>query len=314
MGLLEGKVAIVTGAGRGIGQAEAMLLAKEGCSVLVNDVGGSAEGGGADPARAEAVAAEIAAAGGSAMGNGDDVSSWEGSRRIVDLALSTWGRVDMLVNNAGVLRDRMSFNMSEDEWDTVVRVHLKGHFAMTRHVITYWRERAKAGGRGGRIVNTSSEAGLYGTAGQVNYAAAKAGIAALTITLARELGRYGVTVNAIAPRARTRLTENVLGEAIAPRPGEFDAWDPATVAPVVAWLCSDAAAEVSGQVFVVGGGAFALMKGWDAAEVTPMDALWTPEEVGERAASLFAASGLASDVNDRVLDLAGSGRPDVGSR
>ncbi len=294
---LEGKVAIVTGAGRGIGRAEALCLAAEGCRVVVNDAGTGVDGSGQSGLPAQDVVEAVARSGGVAIANAGDVADWDESRKIFDEALDLWGRVDILVNNAGVLRDRMSFNMSEDDWDTVVRVHLKGHFVMAHHAVSHWRDQAKAGNPGGRIVNTSSEAGLYGLAGQANYVAAKAGIAALTVTLAREANRYGVTANAIAPRARTRMSEGILGDAIAPREGAPDPWDPAVVAPVVAWLCSDAAAHVNGQVFVVGGGCLALMRGWDAAGLVPMEEPWLPDRIGREVQGLFAASGTRADVN-----------------
>ena len=213
MGLLDGKVAVVTGAGRGIGREEALLLAAEGAKVIVNDVGAGLHGeSGGDAHPAEEVVELIKAAGGEAAVNGDDISSWAGGKKVVDQAVDTFGSLDILVNNAGILRDKMSFNMDESDWDDVIRVHLKGHFAATHHAAVYWRNRSKSGEDvTGRIINTSSEAGLFGNAGQANYSAAKAGIAALTWVEARELGRYGVTSNAIAPRARTRMTETIFG-------------------------------------------------------------------------------------------------------
>ena len=213
MGLLDGKVAVVTGAGRGIGREEALVLAGEGAKVIVNDVGAGLHGEGSQDAHpAEEVVALIKKQGGEAAVNGDDISSWAGGKNVVEQAIDTFGSLDILVNNAGILRDKMSFNMDESDWDDVIRVHLKGHFAATHHAAVYWRNRAKSGEDvTGRIINTSSEAGLFGNAGQANYAAAKAGIAALTWVEARELGRYGVTSNAIAPRARTRMTETIFG-------------------------------------------------------------------------------------------------------
>src|SRR5580658_7554285 len=232
MGMLEGKTAIVSGAGRGIGREEALLLASEGAKVVVNDVGASRAGEGNDVHPAEQTVQDIKAAGGEALLNSSDVSSWAGAEALVAQAVDTWGKLDILVNNAGILRDKMSFNMDESDWDDVIRVHLKGHFAPTHHAAVYWRNRAKSGEEvTGRIINTSSEAGLYGNAGQANYGAAKAGIAALTWILARELGRYGVTSNAIAPRARTRMTENLFGGGMAKtEDGSFDAWDPKNIA------------------------------------------------------------------------------------
>ena len=213
MGLLDGKVAVVTGGGRGIGREEALLLAAEGARVVVNDVGAGLHGeGSGDVHPAEEVVARIRENGGEAAVNGDDISSWAGGKSVVDQAIDTFGSLDILVNNAGILRDKMSFNMDESDWDDVIRVHLKGHFAATHHAAVYWRNRAKAGEDvTGRIINTTSESGLFGNAGQANYAAAKAGIASLTVVEARELGRYGVTSNAVAPRARTRMTETLFG-------------------------------------------------------------------------------------------------------
>jgi NAD(P)-dependent dehydrogenase (short-subunit alcohol dehydrogenase family) len=279
MGALDGKTAIVTGSGRGIGRAEALLLAAEGARVVVNDVDGD---------QAKAVAEEIAAAGGTALSNSDDIASWSGAEAIVGRTVDEWGRLDILVNNAGVIRDAMSFSMSEEQWDDVIRVHLKGHAACARFAGAHWRQRAKAGegGVSGRIINTASESGLYGLAGQLNYATAKAGIAAMTIALGRELEKYGVTVNAIAPRARTRMTETVL-QGMEPRPGEFDEWDPANIAPVVAWLASDDAADVSGQVFIVFANRLHLMDGWDLFSTTETEGRWTLDELERRKGELF---------------------------
>ena len=256
MGALDGKVAIVTGAGRGIGRGEALLLASEGAKVVVNDLGGAREGEGADKTPAQEVADEIVSGGGEAVANYDDVASWPGAESLIGQAVEAFGKLDILVNNAGILRDGMSFNLSEADWDSVIRVHLKGHFAPSRFAAVYWREQSKAGEPvAGRIINTSSESGLFGNAGQSNYAAAKAGIASMTIVLARELQKYGVTVNAMAPRARTRLTDTVAGadQLMAAKEGEFDAWDPDNMGPLIGFLASDAAADVSGQVFVMWG-------------------------------------------------------------
>src|SRR5580704_16549273 len=214
MGLLDGKVAVVTGAGRGIGREEALVLAAEGAKVIVNDIGAGLHGvGGGDVHPAQEVVDLIKANGGDAAVNGDDVSSWAGGKGLVDQAVDTFGSLDILVNNAGILRDKMSFNMDESDWDDVIRVHLKGHFAPSHFAAIHWRNRSKGGEDvSGRIINTASEAGLFGNAGQANYGAAKAGIAAMTIVLGRELKNYGVTANAIAPRARTRMTEDLFGD------------------------------------------------------------------------------------------------------
>ncbi len=284
MGLFDGKVAIVTGAGRGIGREEALLLAAEGASVIVNDVGGAADGSGADTGPAHAVVDEIEAAGGAAAASTHDVATWDGAEALVGLAVERFGRLDAVINNAGILRDRMSFSMSEAEWDSVIDVHLKGHFAVARHAAAWWRARFKETGKptGGAIVNTSSESGLYGNAGQANYAAAKAGIASLTIVLARELERLGVRVNAIAPVARTRLTEAVAGSAMAPDGSGFDRFDPANVAAVACWLASDLAAGISGQVVKVQGGVVQLLQGWHPVTEVRSDEPWTLDAVAAR--------------------------------
>jgi NAD(P)-dependent dehydrogenase (short-subunit alcohol dehydrogenase family) len=279
MGTLEAKIAIVTGSGRGIGRAEALFLAAEGAKVVVNDVDGD---------QAKAVVDEIAQNGGTALANSDDVASWAGAEAIVDQAVAEWGRLDILVNNAGVIRDAMSFSLSEDQWDDVIRVHLKGHVACARFAGAHWRARSKSGEQdvSGRIINTASESGLYGLAGQINYATAKAGIASMTIVLGRELQKYGVTVNAIAPRARTRMTETVL-QGMEAAPGEFDEWDPGNIAPVVAWLAGDEAADVSGQVFVVFANRVHLMDGWDLLNTVETDGRWTIDELKDRKDALF---------------------------
>ncbi len=288
MGMLDGKVAIVTGAGRGIGREEALLLAREGARVVVNDVGaalsGSSEGdSGSTPA--QSVVDEIAGAGGEATANRDDCSTWTGAQGLVNQAIETFGGLDILVNNAGILRDKMSFNMDEAAWDDVIRVHLKGHFAPSHFAATYWRSRSKAGDKVvGRIVNTSSEAGLFGNAGQANYSAAKAGIASMTWVLARELERFGVTVNAIAPRARTRMTEQLFATGATEG---FDTWDPGNVAPVVAWLATDEAGSVNGQIFVVFGGSIWLMAPFAPVGELHSDTRWTVDGLVAKSAELF---------------------------
>jgi len=245
MGALEGRVAIVTGAGQGLGRSHALTLAGEGAAVVVNDIA---------LANAEAVAAEIAAAGGRAAVSTDSVADWEASARVVDQAIGTFGDLHVVVNNAGFLRDRMSFSMDEADFDAVVAVHLKGHFCVARHAGVWWRDQAKAGATTPRrIINTTSEAGLFGSAGQANYASAKGGIVTLTWVFARELARYGVTANVIAPRARTTMTEASPTFA-PPPPGQFDKYDPSHVSRFISWLATDATSDVNGQVFVVVGG------------------------------------------------------------
>jgi NAD(P)-dependent dehydrogenase (short-subunit alcohol dehydrogenase family) len=281
MGLFDGKAAVVTGAGRGIGRAEAVLLAAEGAQVVVNDLGGAATGEGNDRAPAQQVVDDIVAAGGRAVANFDDIASWDGAASLVQQAVDTFGSLDVVVNNAGILRDRMSFSMSEDEWDIVVNVHLKGHFCVTHFAGAHWREQAKATGDpvDGVIINTASESGLYGNAGQVNYAAAKAGIASMTIVVARELERYGVRVNAIAPVARTRLTEAVAGDYMTPKEGDFDRFAPENVAAVACWLASPLARGISGQVVKVQGGVVQLLTGWRPETEATADKPWTIDDI-----------------------------------
>ena len=259
--LCEGRVAIVTGAGRGIGREHALLLAHHGAKVVVNDLGGSMDGEGNDQGPAQDVVDEIVAMGGEALANTDDISDWDGAERLVRSAIDTFGGLDVLINNAGILRDRMLTNMSEAEWDAVIKVHLKGTFAPSRHAAAYWRERSKAGETNdGRIINTSSPSGIYGNVGQTNYGAAKAGIASFTIIAAKELGRYGVTVNAIAPAALTRMTEG-LGMGNAPEEIK-EQMSPAHIAPIVTWLASPDSAHVTGRVFDVTGRMISVSEGW----------------------------------------------------
>jgi NAD(P)-dependent dehydrogenase (short-subunit alcohol dehydrogenase family) len=292
MGLFDGKVAIVTGAGRGIGREEALLLAREGAAVVVNDLGGSSEGAGADNTPAQQVVDDIVAAGGRAVANYASVADFAEAKALIDQAVETYSRLDILVNNAGILRDKMSFNMDEDEWDIVVDVHLKGHFLTSRHAAAYWRARSKETSApvGGAIVNTASESGLYGNAGQVNYAAAKAGIASMTIVMARELERLGVRVNCIAPVARTRLTEAVAGDYMQAKEGEFDRFAPENVAAVAAWLASDLCSGISGQVVKVQGGVVQLLEGWRPLTEATSEKPWTIDSVDEVRNALFAKS------------------------
>jgi 3-oxoacyl-[acyl-carrier protein] reductase len=288
MGILEGKVAIVTGGGRGIGRGHARLLAAHGARVVVNDLGAAMEGGGRDATPARTVVDEIVATGGAAVANGDDVATWDGARNLVAQAVAEWGRLDILVNNAGIIRDAMSFKMDEATFDSVIKVHLKGHFATCRFAAEHWRDRSKAGEElSGRIINTVSESGLHGQPGQLNYSAAKGGILSMTLVLARELRKYGVTANCIAPRAKTRMT------ATMDVAGDFmtgPEWDPDNIAPMVVFLASDAAADVSGQVFVVFGPNLYLMEGWQMVSELHRegDGRWTPEELIARRDELFA--------------------------
>ncbi|MER7955303.1 3-oxoacyl-ACP reductase [Streptomyces sp. NPDC096030] len=301
---LEGLSAIVTGAGRGLGRAEALELARLGAAVVVNDYGqpGRDGSGEASATPAEEVAAEIRAAGGRAVAHLGDVADFEAARGLVDLAVGEFGKLDILVNNAGILRDRMVFSMSEDEWDSVIRVHLKGHFNTTHFAAVHWRGRAKAGESGvyGRIVNTSSEAFLAGSAGQPNYAAAKGGIVGLTTSTALALAKYGVTANAICPRARTRMTEDVFAGFAEPTEGELDALAPEHVAPVVGYLASPAAAAVNGQLLVVHGGMVAIVErprvaakfdtAKDAFTYEELDGLLSPHYASRPADETFAAA------------------------
>jgi NAD(P)-dependent dehydrogenase (short-subunit alcohol dehydrogenase family) len=290
MGLVDGRVVVVTGAGRGIGRAHALAFAAEGARVVVNDIGvgldGSA-GGGGSPARA--VVDEICAAGGEAITNGDDIADWAGAAHLIGTTVDRFGALDVLVNNAGFIRDRMLANTSEEEWDAVIRVHLKGHFAALRHAAEYWRSRSKAGEPvDARVINTSSAAGLQGSVGQGNYSVAKAGIAALTIVAAAEMGRYGVTVNAIAPAARTRMTEKVFAETMARPDDGFDAMAPENVSPLVVWLGSAESRDVTGKVFEVEGGLIRVAEGWAHGPQVDKGAQWDPAELGPIVGDLLA--------------------------
>jgi NAD(P)-dependent dehydrogenase (short-subunit alcohol dehydrogenase family) len=298
MGLVDGRVVIVTGAGRGIGRAHALAFAAEGARVVVNDIGvgldGSAGAGAAGPATlsrspAQQVVDEINAAGGEAVTNADDIAEWAGAENLIQTAVNTFGGLDILVNNAGFIRDRMLANTREDEWDAVVRVHLKGHFATLRHAAGYWRGLAKEGRSvDARIINTSSGAGLQGSVGQGNYSAAKAGIAAMTLVAAAELGRYGVTVNAIAPAARTRMTEAVFAQTMAAPDDGFDAMAPENVSPLVVWLGSVESRDVSGKVFEVEGGLIRVAEGWAHGPQVDKGAKWDPAELGPVVNDLLA--------------------------
>ncbi len=279
--LCEGRVAIVTGAGRGLGREHALELARQGAKVVVNDLGTSGAGEGASEGPAADVVAEIEAMGGEAVANGADVADFVQAEAMVRQAVETYGGLDVLVNNAGFLRDRMLVNAAEDEWDAVIRVHLKGHFATLRHAASYWREESKAGRpRQARIINTSSGAGLQGSLGQGAYSAAKAGIAAMTLVAAAELGRYGVTVNALAPAARTRMTEAAFALTMAKPEDGFDAMDPGNVSPLVAWLASEDSGDITGRVIESEGGKLTLEHGWRHGETIDIGRRWEPADVG----------------------------------
>ena len=296
-GLCDGRVVIVTGAGGGIGREYALAFARQGANVVVNDLGGSRDGTGASTGAAQAVVDEIVAAGGEAAANTDDISSWDGAKRLIDQAVETYGRLDVLVNNAGILRDKMIVNMDETDWDSVLAVHLKGTFATTRHAAAYWRGVSKAGGDvDGRIVNTTSPSGLYGSIGQGNYGAAKAGIASFSIIAARELGRYGVTVNAIAPTALTRMTEDVAFMADAgPDENGFNEMDPANIAPLVVWLGSAQSRGITERVFSAWGGRISVLEGWVAGPSVDRKGTWDPAELGEVIPDLVAKAAANAD-------------------
>jgi NAD(P)-dependent dehydrogenase (short-subunit alcohol dehydrogenase family) len=290
-GILEGRIAIVTGAGRGIGRAHALELARQGASIVVNDLGTSGSGEGAASEVAHEVVAEIEALGGKAVANGADVADFEQAAAMVQQAIDTFGGLDILVNNAGFVRDRMLVNTSEEEWDAVIRVHLKGHFAPLRHAGAWWRNEAKEGRpRAARVINTSSGAGMQGSIGQTTYSAAKAGIAGMTLVAAAELGRYGVNVNAIAPVARTRMTEGAFPEMMAREDDQggnaFDAMDPANNSPIVAWLASEDC-DVSGRVLEIEGGQICVEEGWRHGPRRDLGRRWDASEVGSAVRELI---------------------------
>jgi NAD(P)-dependent dehydrogenase (short-subunit alcohol dehydrogenase family) len=283
MGICDGRVVVITGAGRGIGREHALEFASQGAKIVVNDLGAEVDGTGSSAGPAGEVVDEIRGMGGEAVANGDDVSDYEGAGRLIQTAIDSFGTIDVLVNNAGILRDRMLVNMTIDEWDAVIRVHLRGTFAPTRHAVEYWRNRTKAGETNdARVINTTSPSGIYGNVGQTNYGAAKAGIASFTVIAAMELGRYGVTVNAIAPAAMTRMTENlgILGDGEAKKPEEFDALSPANIAPLVVWLGSPESAAITGRVFNVQGDHISVAEGWVAGPGASKGDRWDPAELG----------------------------------
>jgi len=300
-GLCEGRVVVVTGAGRGIGREEALEFAREGARVVVNDVGVARDGTGEDATPAQEVVDEITALGGEAVANYDDISDFDGAKRLVAQAVDSFGTLDVLVNNAGILRDRMVVNMSIDEWDAVIKVHLRGTFATTHHAANYWRDRSKAGEPvDARIVNTSSSSGIYGNVGQSNYGAAKAGIAAFTVITAMELSRYGVTVNAIAPAALTRMTEDLVRwQSDGEDTPAWDPRDPGNIAPLVVWLGSSESRDVTGRVFNVRGGLVSVAEGWVAGPAEDKGARWAPGELGEVIPRLVAAARPNSDTSGK---------------
>ena len=284
MSELEGRVAIITGAGRGIGREHALLFAAEGAKVVVNDLGGETDGTGADASPAQQVVDEITAAGGTAVANYDDVSDWDGAKRMIDQAVATFGNLHVLVNNAGILRDRMLVNMSPEEWDVIMKVHLRGHFCTTRWAATYWREASKEGKTEKRsVINTSSTSGLFGNVGQTNYGAAKTGIASFSMIADSELGRYGVRVNAIAPAAATRLTAAVAPDRPRVAPGEWSPMDPANIAPFVAYLATEDC-PIHGRIFLVSGGKVHLFQPFAVIDHVEKEGLWTVGELKKEAA------------------------------
>ncbi|CAB4598221.1 MAG: SDR family oxidoreductase [Actinomycetes bacterium] len=288
MGALDGRVAIITGAGRGIGREHALLFAAEGAKVVVNDLGATNDGTGADISPAQQVVEEIRAMGGEAVVNGENVADWEGAQRMINAAIETFGDLDILVNNAGILRDRVLVNMTEEEWDAVIAVHLKGHFAPTRWAAAYWREQHKAGITKPRnIVHTSSTSGLFANPGQSNYGAAKTGIATFSQIIAKELARYQVKSNTIAPGARTRLTLATPGleDIMTPKGDSFDQWDPANISPLVAYLASEACV-FTGETFLVQGGNVTMIESWSRGQGVDRDARWTVAELTDALAPL----------------------------
>jgi NAD(P)-dependent dehydrogenase (short-subunit alcohol dehydrogenase family) len=296
-GICEGRIVIVTGAGRGIGRAHALEFARQGAKVVVNDLGVTADGSDASKGPADEVVEEIRAMGGEALANGADVADWEQTRALVAETIDVFGGLDVVVNNAGFLRDRMFVSAEESEWDAVIRVHLKGHFCTTRHAAEYWRNQSKAGEAvDARIINTSSGAGLQGSVGQSAYSAAKGAIASLTLVQAAEMGRYGVTSNAIAPAARTRMTEAIFTDMAAPEEGAFDENAPENISPLVVWLGSAESREVSGRVFEVKGGIIGTSDGWRDGPIVDKGGRWEADEVGSAVHELMKKSQVPQKV------------------
>ena len=301
-GICEGRVVVVTGGGRGIGRGHALEFARQGARVVVNDLGAEVDGTGSSAGPAGEVVEEIRAFGAEAIANGEDISDWDGAKRLIDSAVETFGGLDVLVNNAGILRDRMLVNMTDSEWDAVIRVHLRGTFAPMRWASEYWRNRVKDGqSNDARIINTTSPSGIYGNVGQTNYGAAKAGVAAMTVIASQELGRYGVTVNAIAPAALTRMTES-LGfgaDRAEDRAGRFDPDDPDNIAPLVVWLAGPAAAGITGRVFNIHGGHISVAEGWVAGPGVGRDDRWEVSELDEVIPGLVARAAPNANMSGR---------------
>lgn len=288
MGICDGRTVVITGAAGGLGKAYALAFAAEGANVVVNDIGTSLGGEGRDTSAADAVVEEIKAAGGNAIANYDDVTDWDAGKRIVDAAVEAFGDLHVIVNNAGIVRDRMFVSATLDEWDATMHVHLRGHFCIARHAVDYWRGRSKEGHEvDARIINTTSGAGLQGSIAQAAYSTAKGGIASLTLVQAAELGRYGITANALAPAARTRMTEQAFAEKMATESESFDVMDPANVAPTVVWLGSAQSKDVTGCVFELEGGKIMLEDGWREGPVVDAGAKWNPADVGEAVSKLL---------------------------
>ena len=289
MGICANRTVIITGAARGLGRAYALAFAAEGANVVVNDIGTSLGGEGRDNSAAEAVVAEIVANGGRAIANCEDITDWDAAKHIVEAAIAAFGDLHVVVNNAGIVRDRMFVSATLDEWDATMHVHLRGHFCLSRHAVDYWRAKQKAGGSpDARIINTTSGAGLQGSIAQAAYSTAKGGIASLTLVQAAELGRYGITANALAPSARTRMTEQAFADKMATQGAQFDVMDPANIAPTVVWLGSAESADVTGCVFELEGGKIMIEQGWREGPFVDPGARWNPADVGAAVERLLA--------------------------
>ena len=303
-GICQDRIVIITGSGRGIGRAHALEFARQGAKVVINDVGAEVDGSGSSTGPAGEVVEEIRAMGGQAVANGDDVYDWEGAQHLINTAVEAFGGLDVVVNNAGILRDRMLINMTDAEWDAVIRVHLRGTFATSRWAAAYWRERSKEGKQNdARIINTASASGIFGNIGQANYGAAKAGIAAFTVIASQELGRYGITVNAIAPVALTRMTASLggfSGEAVEHKPEEFDVFAPENISPLVAWLGSSESREITGRVFDVAGGHIDVAEGWHAGPSIDKSDRWTAQELSGLIPDLVAKAAKNADMSGHI--------------